>query len=381
MQIHRSHAIAALLALAAASCSSPAQEFEPLPTVLEVVHAAGAKLGGAALGDVFPEHPGLEIVAVCVDGRVIIIWRERDRWRSEVAFHTEGELIQVAVGDLVPSHPGDEILAVGMAEGDEDSGGSGAVWLGTRHRDHGWEGRRILVPSALQHAAVIADLDPTHPGLEGLTSGFDMRLHLFSVDVAEDAVVHVTHTDAGALPGPAKGACALRDGDGALIACSTGELVRTSWSDQGLRPSVLLKHESGLARPAVWSDFGPSAAHTYSVGTASDSGELLRSNLYVGQWKAPTLVIGVVHSEPSKLRGAAFVALEDGGAAQFVATSGYEGRISLIDIGATEPGGAVLLADTGQALHHLVAGDVLPDRPGDEVVAVGYAGEVYVLSR
>jgi hypothetical protein len=381
MPIHRSHAFAALLALAAASCSSPAPVLEPLPTVLEVAHAAGAKLGGAALGDVMPEHPGLEIVTVCVDGRVIVIWREKGRWRSEVAFQAPGELIQVAVGDLIASHPGDEILAVGMAEGDEDSGGPGAVWLGTRHRDRGWEGRRILVPDALQHAAVIADLDPTHDGLEGLTSGFDMRLHLFRIDVDEDAVVHVTHTDAGALPGPAKGACALREGDGALIACSTGELVQTAWSDQGLRPSVLLKHESGLARPAAWSDFGPSGAHTYSVATASDSGELLRSNLYVGQWKAPTLVIGVVHVEPSKLRGAAFVALEDGGAAQHVATSGYEGRISLIALDATEPGSAIVLADTGQALHHLVSGDVRPDLPGDELVAVGYAGEVYVLSR
>jgi len=383
---------AALALLAATSCSTPEPTYEPLPTVLEVAHSAGAKLGGVAIGDVLPEHDGPEIVAVCVDGRVIVVHREDGRWRSQVAFQAPGELIQVAVGDLVPSYPGDEILAVGMAEGDEDSGGPGAVWLGTRHRDRGFEARKILETDALQHAAVIGDVDVGRDGLEALSSGFDQRMHLFTVSM-DGGEIEVAHEDVGALPGPAKGACMEprpRFGDKmfesgtAFFACASGDLIRASSStvhdDPFVGISVMesVHYASGLARPAVWVDDRGDGGH---MAIAADDGALV----FMGKRSSDVSTFGpsIVHQESKKLRGAAFLALDDLGTASHVATAGYEGRITAISLASIEAGAPdpVTLADTGAALHHLAAGDVRPDVPGDELVAVGYAGEIYVLSR
>lgn len=376
----RSAATAVLALFAATSCSTPEPTFEPLPTVLEVAHSAGAKLGGVAIGDVLPEFDGPEIVAVCVDGRVIVVHREDDRWRSEVAFQAPGELIQVAVGDLVPSYPGDEILAVGMAEGDEDSGGSGAVWLGTRHRDRGFEARKILEPSALQHAAVIGDLDASRDGLEALSGGFDMQLHLFAVDLGEGGAIEVEHRVVADDVGPAKGACALVEDGAALVACADGR----AWVASSTGAEVVLEHTAGLARPAAVlrvRRFADQDGGLYEVAIASDAGELLHGTLTLDAFYGARAGTEVVHREGAKLRGAALGDFDAGRATPSLATSGYEGRISHLAWEEPDAWSTLLLADTGEALHHLAAGDVRPEIPGDELVAVGYAGEIYVLSR
>lgn len=385
--MHRSLLATLPAAFLAVACSEPEPTFEPLPTVLEVAHSAGAKLGGVAIGDVLPEHEGPEIVAVCVDGRVIVVHREQDRWRSQVAFQAPGELIQVAVGDLVPSHPGDEILAVGMAEGDEDSGGPGAVWLGVRHRDEGFTGRKILETSALQHAAVIGDIDVNREGLEALVSGFDKRLHLFTVDLV-DGELGVGHRDVGTLPGPAKGACLdTRNPNAVLVACGSGsiEAVFLAQGEDSMRSYRSLEHPSGIARPAACT-VERTGTRTHFIAGAADDGSLLLDE--VTGFDDPLMGPGLLpshpgreHRESSKLRGVAFIALDDGAEPGALCVSGYEGRVTLYHNNVEDGPEPVTLADTGGALHHLAAGDVRPDIPGDELVAVGYAGEIYVLSR
>jgi hypothetical protein len=356
--------IVALSALAAAACAGPEVHFESAPRVVEIVHAAGAKLGGVALGDVLPERAGLEIVAVAVDGRVIVVRRQKDHWRSDVAFQAPGELIAVASGDLVPSHPGDEILAVGMASGDEDAGGPGAVWLVTRARGAGFEARLLLEPSALQHAAAIGDFDPQRPGLEALSAGFDERVHLFAID----ADLAATHTEIATLPGPAKGACVR--GNSALIACASGQVVEVARvADGGFQARVVLERESGFARPAVFGDL---------LVVAADDGALVAQDL------ASSAPFEVLHTQGAKARGAFVGDLDVATDGLEAATVGYEGTVWLVHLGVRGADGrptAVELVATGGALHHLAGGDVLPERPGDELVTVGYSGEVRLLSR
>lgn len=374
MQRRTQFAALALATLAVpVSCSSPPPDFEPRPTRLEVAHAAGAKLGGVAIGDVLPEHAGLEIVAVCVDGRVIVVYREQGRWRSQVAFQAPGELIQVAVGDLVPMLPGDEILAVGMSEGDEDSGGPGAVWLGTRHRDSGFQGRLLATPPALQHAAAIGDFDPDRPGLEALSSGFDRALHVFAIadDLTASETVRFDGDGSADLPGPAKGACIV---DGSLyLACASGHLFRArgaTSTDADAASGSVLSYTHGMARPAVRDGV---------VLSACDDGALLRTTLDAE--REVDTDYEVIHREVEKLRGAAIGDFDGSRDGLDLATCGYAGFVSLVardDDGAWT---AIVLADTDDALHHLACGDVRPDVPGDELVAVGYAGKVYVLSR
>jgi len=357
--------VPSLLAVSAslAACARPAPTFEPLPSVVEVVHVAGAKLGCVAIGDVQPELPGAEIVAVAVDGRVVVVRRQQERWRSTVAAQTPGELIAVAVGDLVPSHPGDEILAVGMASGDEDSGGPGAVWLVTRNRPEGYEARQVLEPAALQHAAAIGDFDPRRPGLEALSAGFDQRVHLFAFD--DDLVA--THREVAELPGPAKGACV--HGNAALIACASGHVVALAAAGEGFELRTVHTGPVGFARPAV---------HGERLVVAADDGALVEIALDGGAEAR------VLHRQGAKARGAFLGDLDVSTPGLEAATVGYEGRFVLVWPERPGPDGlptARVLFESTAALHHLAGGDVLPDRPGDELVSVGYAGEIVLLSR
>jgi hypothetical protein len=332
------------------------------PAVQEVAHSAGAKLGGVAIGDVLPEHAGQEIVAVAVDGRVIVIQRESERWNATVAFDAPGELIAVACGELIAERAGEEILAVGMAQGDEDAGGAGAVWLIARTASGGFEARELLRPSALQHAAAIGDFDPERPGLEALSAGFDRRAHLFHVAPDLSARAH----EWAELPGPAKGACVWKDR--AILACASGHVLALAREPQ-LAPETLMKRAAGFARPAVHGDL---------LVAASDDGSLVARDLVQ---RGPQRLL---HRQGMKARGAYVGELDSSSPGIEAATVGYEGRVLLLRLGASaaedEPE-LIELAATGVALHHLAGGDVRPDRPGDELVTVGFAGEVLVLSR
>lgn len=354
--------LTALLA-ASTACASAEAPRSIRPAVLEVAYAAGAKLGGVALGDVHPEHAGQEIVAVAVDGRVLVVHREHDRWSTELAFDAPGELIAVACGDLIAERPGAEILAVGMAEGDEDSGGAGAVWLVARKAaGGGFDARPLLQPSALQHAAAIGDFDPRRAGLEALSAGFDQRAHLFhcASDLSAEAI------EWAELPGPAKGACVWKDR--AVLACASGHVLALA-REPGVAPETLMKRAAGFARPAVHGDL---------VVAASDDGSLVARDL-VERGPQHTL-----HKQGMKARGAYLGDLDASSPGLEAATVGYEGRVLLLRVGASSIGDEpelVELAATGVALHHLAGGDVRTDRPGDELVTVGFAGEVLVLSR
>lgn len=346
----------------AGSCVAPEVVPVTWPTVATVVHSAGTKLGGVALGDIDPDVAGSEIVAVAVDGRVIVLRRLHDGWSAEVAFTAPGELIAVACGDLLPGRPGEEILAVGMAAGDEESDGPGAVWLVARRHEGGYDARLLLQPSALQHAALIGDLDPERPGLEALSAGFDRRVHLFSVQ--ED--LSFEHRDAGELPGPAKGAC-LWAGR-AVIACASGHVVALA-RDPRAGLETLLERQAGFARPA---------AHGELLVVAADDGALVARDV------AAPGALRVLHRQNMKARGAYVGELDSGVEGVEVATVGYEGRVLMLRLGASGPDGlpeVVELAVTGVAQHHLAGGDLMPERPGDELVTVGYSGDVIVLSR
>lgn len=346
----------------AGACAAPTGTAVTWPTVATVAYAAKAKLGGVALGDVYPEVPGSEIVAVAVDGRVIVVRRVLDDWHGEVAFEAPGELIAVACGDLLPNRPGDEILAVGMAAGDEESDGPGAAWLLARRRDGGFDARQLLQPSALQHAAAIGDFDPEHPGLEALCAGFDRRVHLFTV--SDD--LSFEHRELCELPGPAKGMCEWSGR--AVFACGSGHVVALNHGLQwGLE--TLLERGAGFARPFVHGDL---------LVAAADDGALVARDL------ASRSEARVLHQQNMKARGAYIGELDSGVAGLEVATVGYEGRILMLRLGAPAADGhpqVVELARTGVALHHLAGGDALLDRPGDELVIVGYSGDVIVLSR
>jgi hypothetical protein len=351
------------LALFAAALAAGCGGDAPLqPWTATVLHAAETKLGGCATGDVLPEVPGDEVVAVAVNGDVHLCWRGAEGWEHAVIHTGAGELIQVAVGDLVPELPGAEILAGGMQEGDEDSGGPGrAVVLCQRDASapvaERFEVLATWNPQALVHAALIADVDPGRDGLEGYFAGFDRALSGLEFTDVET----VSAGQAGILPSDAKGICAH---DGAVyVSGSEGELWR--WTPGGdPAGEVVFQAEDGLARLA---------GGEHGVLASSNQGSLF---LWDGAEARS------IFTEPGgvKGRGAVQADLLPERSGIEAATAGYSGQVHL---GRRHTGGWRFEAihDDGEKLHHLAAGDLNLQVPGLELVCVGYSGRITLLER
>lgn len=358
----RTGRLAPALALASLTLAACAGDRPLQPWTATVLSPTGTKLGGCALGDVLPEFPGLEVVAVAVNGDVHLCWRDGDAWEHAIVHRSSGELIQVAVGDLIPEHPGDEILAGGMQEGDEDSGGPGrALVLGRRNTQgavaESFEVIASWSPQALVHAALVADVDPDTPGVEGYFAGFDRALTSLAFEGAED----VRAGQAAILPGDGKGICA--QGGAVFISCAEGELLR--WTPGGdPEGEVTFTGSSGLARLA-----------------GGERGVLASSNdgaLYL--WNGTESRAIFTEPDGVKGRGAVLADLLPDRSGEEAATAGYSGQVHL---GRLHQGGWRFesIYDDGERLHHLASGDALPEVAGDELVCVGYSGRIVLLQR
>lgn len=196
------------------------------------------RLDSCAIADLDPARAGNEIVVSTSRGPVLVLHREGETWRHELAFDAPGEMIQVAAGDALPARAGDEIVAVGKLEGSEDSPGNGAayvVWRG----EHGWQSRQVFEGPALVHGVAI--------GTDGIwVTGFDQQIHLLRVRGEE-----VERVASASLPGHGKNALAFPGG--AVVACTDGSVVEARLSEGELALTVLDKRETGCATPA-WSN-------------------------------------------------------------------------------------------------------------------------------
>ncbi len=339
----------ALLVLAGGACAP----ITPPPLADEVALDAGAKLGGCAIGDVLPDRPGDEIVAVAVDGRILVAYDDDGTWRSEVAGQGGGELIQCAIGDLRPDKPGDEIVAVGMKTGGEDDGGPGAAVVAWREGD-GWAHEVVAEDAALLHGVCVADLDPNRPGVEALLVGFTNTAILLSFDDGAFSTRVVAD-----LPGAGKNAVA--HAGGAAVACNDGSVVLVAADGGGtFSASVLERAPAGAARIGA-------ADGTLVVAYDDGSLGLLRDGARE-----------VIHDEPQKLRGAVLADLDPDVPGLEVATGGYGATVSLLERRDGAWTAKVVHRDDAK-IHHVAAGDVSPRGEGLELVACGYSGKVFVI--
>jgi hypothetical protein len=365
----------ACLAIGLPACRSTALRLDSLPAhEARVIWQADTKLGGCAVGDIYVERPGLEIAVVSGAGELWLLSRGPNGWEAELALQTPGELIQVAVGDLLTNRPGEEILAGGIAKGTEDDPGPGATWLVARQLGGaGFEGIQVLSPSALTHAVLIADLDPARPGLEGLSAGFDRQVTLLAPEALDQCPSRVIAN----LPSDAKG-LATFDG-GLAVACAGGELFWVGPGERGYQTKILARTDSGLARLASGPEglLASTNNGSFYYFSLDSTGQALRRYLHT-------------ESGGQKGRGAAWADLglpsgryqsgtKQGGRA--AVTAGYSGEVTAVL--AQDPTNCVSfrLHRDDAPLHHLAAGDLVPETPGDELVAVGYSGRVVLIAR
>jgi len=332
------------LGLVAAACTT-----KPRPGpgwTAEIVLEAGKKLGGCAIGDLDPDHPGQEIAAVAGDGSVYLAWRDQGRWRSEMIHRASGEMIQCAIGDVDPERPGNELVIVGMEKGGEEEGGAGAAHLVYRAEGR-WKSEPIFRDTALIHGVCVA-------GGGAVVVGFSRKAHR----VFRDAGSWKAETIAE-LPGAGKAALAV--GDRVVIACNNGWLGGVERTSDGWKTVTLDQRPSGRAR------LGTDGKR---VVVADDDGVLS----IVG----PDGREEIFHAS-KKLRGAVLADLEPARPGLEAATAGYSFEVTLLHREGEKWRDVDLFEDSAR-FHHLAAGDV-DGRPGLELVACGYSGRLVVLTR
>ena len=363
MLFHRSSTVLSILLLT--SCGLPFTA-SPWQTQIVLEHP-NAKFGGCGVGDLLTEHQGAEIAVTAADGSVYVIHRDGGVYGHELAWRAPGEIVQCTVGDADPTRPGSELVGVGMAEGDEDSGGNGAVYLlyaqASDQGGHTWHSEVIHTEGSLVHGVTIVD------GAVW-TAGFDAklrRIYRTANGWATDPAVECT------LPGAGKAVLAL-DSQRIAVACTDGSVVlatpnRGRWS---LRVLHRRQPISGRARLATDGS---------RVVVADDDGSLY---LLRPREKGPRHA-ELLYKDDKKLRGAVIADLEPSRDGLEIATAGYSGRLTLL----TEPRtgradrGAwdfMHLHEDESPLHHLLAAEI-DGNPGLDLVSCGFAGKVYVLSR
>jgi len=357
---------------------------------LSTVYRGDTRINGVACGELDPNTPGEEIVAVDRRGAVRAFRRSGDGFESmdlgPAASRNMGELVQVICADVVPSAPGDEIIAVGMFEGGEDDGGRGVVRVFARHPMAGgdWVDARVVTP-ALVHAVAAGDVDPARPGLELVVAGYFGAARLLGL-IATDQWLAVDDLSAPhglGHEGNAKGACLTAGGF--ALACDDGGLTEFTRGEDGVL-SVHGRRDLGaaLARIAPFPGDGV---------VVCDNGGMLRviERDAGGQLNGP--VTGLERAD-NRLRGAVVADLvpEDEGVE--VATAGYDGVIRVVTLEnveirwvdkperAARPGftsSKRSVARDSAKLHHLTVGEI--DGLGLCLVSCGYSGSVLVVHR
>lgn len=389
-----------LITLPAAACqggpSAPSEDLvgpEPLsvPVALDegwalaTVFRGDARINGVACGELDPDAPGDEIVAVDRRGAIRAFRRAGEGFEDLGLPVTanRGELVQVICADLVPSAPGDEIIAVGMDEGGEDDGGLGLVRVLVREpelRDGWWEVR--LVTPALVHAVAAGDIDPGRDGLELVVAGYFGAARLLGID----AGLNLTDLSGGhdlQHEGNAKGACVTEGGF--VLACDDGGLLEyTRQGTGGLALQTRRDLGATLARIASFPGDG--------VAVCDNSGQFrLIERGSTGRLDGATTML---ERADNRLRGAVVADLLPDSVGVEAATAGYDGVIRVVRldrVGLTflqEPGRAdqlawltskVRVARDSAKLHHLTTGEL--DGLGTCLVSCGYSGCVLAIHR
>jgi len=314
------------------------------PFSVEIAFQGPSKLGGCAVGDLDPSRPGEEIAVLASSGDVFLVARSDAGWASRRIFRAPGELIQCAIGDVDPSCPGLELVAVGIAEGGEDDGGSGAayvLWLD----DEGWHGEKVFEDEALLHGVCVL-------GRAAFVTGYSETVHRITREGDRFRVAK-----AADLPGAGKSA--VPTPLGIVVACTDGSLVVVAPDGEGFVTRAFDRREAGRAR------LGTGDGRLIACdddGTLSIVAEGGRTE---------------IHRERTKLRGAVLADLDPASPGLEAATAGYSGWVTVLYPEGDGWKARPIFRDTDR-LHHLAAGD-LDGSPGDELVTCGFSGRLVVI--
>jgi hypothetical protein len=201
---------------------------------------ADALLHGVCIGDIDPARTGLELAVAGAGGELYLIWQGGVGWTSQVIGELPGTATSLALGlggllvacdegSLIrlrrrPSGWVSDVLSTGSAAlARVDASFDMAVWCDNdgalRLLREDYE-EVVLRSTDLLRGAVLADLDPSRPGVEGATAGYDGLIsvihggpiawerpshfrgvdHVFDITVVGADSDRLYHLSAGPLP-------------------------------------------------------------------------------------------------------------------------------------------------------------------------------------
>lgn len=330
-----------------------------------VILSTEEALGGAAIGDVDPDSPGNEVVAVSATGNVWIAKWRGEGWSAKSVKAADGELIMCAIGDVEPDSAGNELVAVGMVEGPESTTGPGQVVL-VRRESGAWRARTIFTDSHMIHGVAIGDVCSKHEGNEIIAAGFNHRVTLLcrteqgawqpeTIYVANDRLKLVQVGDV--LP--------QREGLEVLVCGSDGSVVVLWQHTLGWRHEIMYRGAAGQSRIAIGDG---------CVLVGGDDGKVT-----LVKRTESGFVADVLGREPGKIRGVGIGDVDPGAAGVEYYATGYSRNV--VQYVPMEDGywSSRVIFTAEKTLHHMVLGDVNPKRPGLELVTCGHGGKLIAL--
>jgi hypothetical protein len=330
----------------------------------EVLIQSQHGMGGAAIGDLDPEHAGNEVAVVNAAGEVWQAYRVEGGWRSERIFDGDGELIMCAIGDVDPRHPGNEFVGVGMLRGKESRTGPGQVLM-LRKDGSSWVADQIFQDNHMIHGVAVGNVSSRHPGNEVVACGFNHRVTLLSLaaERTRHEVIYVGNDRmkiaaiADALP--------QHDGLEVVVSGSDGNVLALWEDSSGWQHQVIYSDRAGQSRVACGEP---------GVLIGGDEGKVTLAAYQHDRWTTEFLA-----RESGKIRGVAIADIDAEVPGAELYACGYSRNV--LQIVQTSDGfwHAKVIFQAQRPLHHLVAGDVDPTHPGPELVTCGHGGILIVL--
>ncbi|MGA1848805.1 MAG: hypothetical protein ACMUHB_05635, partial [Thermoplasmatota archaeon] len=119
------------------------------------------------IADILPSHPGNEMVAVSKAGNVTVAYGNKDDWTVDVIYSNPDEpFARIAVGDVDPAVPGLEIY-----------GGTDTFKVfGFKRSGDSWTSHEIFVDTNKNRGVWVADVDPNIDGNELYSYGYSTKL-------------------------------------------------------------------------------------------------------------------------------------------------------------------------------------------------------------
>ncbi|MCK5560439.1 MAG: hypothetical protein KAJ51_07580, partial [Thermoplasmata archaeon] len=148
----------------------------------EVIFEGGKAIDGCAIGDIYPEHEGNEVIFCSREYDLRMSYKDASgTWLKPTALLWSGlgQPLTPAIGDFDPEHEGNEIILVGMGVGMEGEGGQGeATEIYWDETINAWVQEVIFTNPNMLHGATIGDIDPRNDGDELVVVGFAYNVTL-----------------------------------------------------------------------------------------------------------------------------------------------------------------------------------------------------------